>query len=91
MAESAVLYQGYGMQRRAYGEQVVRAGCVLAAMTGNVGKSGGWASGIALQAGGGPFWNVLPLLKNPYYLRLNRSGEPSHPLYLPARLKPIPF
>ena len=26
-----VLYQGYGMQRRAYGEQVVRAGCVLAA------------------------------------------------------------
>ena len=64
-AESAVLYQGYGMQRRAYGEQVVRAGCTLAAMTGNVGKSGGWASGIALQAGGGPFWNVLPLLENP--------------------------
>jgi len=32
-----VLYQGYGMQRRAYGEQVVRAGCVLAALTGNVG------------------------------------------------------
>ena len=64
-AESAVLYQGYGMQRRAYGEQVVRAGCVLAAITGNVGKSGGWASGIALQAGGGPFWNVLPLLDNP--------------------------
>ena len=24
-----VLYQGYGMQRRAFGEQVVRAGCVL--------------------------------------------------------------
>ncbi len=64
-AESAVLYQGYGMQRRAYGEQVVRAGCVLAAMTGNVGKPGGWASGIALQAGGGPSWNVLPLGKNP--------------------------
>ena len=52
-AESAVLYQGYGMQRRAYGEQVVRGGCVLAAITGNVGKSGGWASGMALQAGGG--------------------------------------
>ena len=64
-AEAAVLYQGYGMQRRAYGEQVVRAGCVLAAITGNVGKSGGWASGIALQAGGGPFWNVLPLGENP--------------------------
>jgi len=64
-AESAVLYQGYGMQRRAYGEQVVRGGCVLAAITGNVGKSGGWASGIALQAGGGPFWNVFPVLENP--------------------------
>ena len=38
-----VLYQGYGMQRRAYGEQVVRAGCVLAALTGNVGIPGGWA------------------------------------------------
>ncbi len=35
-----VLYQGYGMQRRAYGEQVVRAGCVLAAITGNVGVAG---------------------------------------------------
>ena len=41
-----VLYQGYGMQRRAYGEQVVRAGCVLAAITGNVGVPGGWAGGL---------------------------------------------
>jgi anaerobic dimethyl sulfoxide reductase subunit A len=64
-AETAVLYQGYGMQRRAYGEQVVRAGCVLAAITGNVGNSGGWASGIALQPGGGPFWNIFPVLDNP--------------------------
>jgi anaerobic dimethyl sulfoxide reductase subunit A len=64
-AEAAVLYQGYGMQRRAYGEQAVRAGCVLAAMTGNVGIPGGWASGIALQAGGGPFWNIFPVLENP--------------------------
>jgi len=61
----AVLYQGYGMQRRAYGEQVVRGGCVLAAITGNVGIPGGWASGIALQAGGGPQWNVFPTLENP--------------------------
>jgi anaerobic dimethyl sulfoxide reductase subunit A len=61
-----VLYQGYGMQRRAYGEQVVRAGCVLAAITGNVGISGGWASGIALQApDGGPFWLVFPTGQNP--------------------------
>ena len=65
-AESAVLYQGYGMQRRAYGEQVVRGGCVLAALSGNVGKPGGWASGIALQANnGGPLWSIFPTLQNP--------------------------
>jgi anaerobic dimethyl sulfoxide reductase subunit A len=61
-----VLYQGYGMQRRAYGEQVVRAGCVLAAITGNVGIPGGWASGLGLQApDGGPSWTVFPLEENP--------------------------
>jgi anaerobic dimethyl sulfoxide reductase subunit A len=66
IAKPAVLYQGYGMQRRAYGEQVVRAGCVLAAITGNVGIPGGWASGLALQApDGGPFWNVFPTEENP--------------------------
>jgi len=62
----AVLYQGYGMQRRAYGEQVVRAGCVLAAITGNVGIPGGWASGLGLQApDGGPQWTVFPTGENP--------------------------
>jgi anaerobic dimethyl sulfoxide reductase subunit A len=62
----SVLYQGYGMQRRAYGEQVVIAGCVLPAITGNVGIPGGWAGGIALQADdGGPFWNVFPTGPNP--------------------------
>ena len=62
----AVLYQGYGMQRRAYGEQVVRAGCVLAAITGNVGIPGGWASGLGTQApDGGPMWTVFPLGENP--------------------------
>jgi anaerobic dimethyl sulfoxide reductase subunit A len=62
----AVLYQGYGMQRRAYGEQVVRAGCVLAAITGNVGIPGGWASGLGLQADdGGPSWTIFPLGENP--------------------------
>ncbi|MEJ2559572.1 MAG: molybdopterin-dependent oxidoreductase, partial [Anaerolineae bacterium] len=61
-----VLYQGYGMQRRAYGEQVVRAGCVLAAITGNVGIPGGWASGLGLQApDGGPFGNAFPMGENP--------------------------
>ena len=61
----AVLYQGYGMQRRAYGEQVVRAGCVLAAITGNVGVHGGWASGLANQPDGGCAWYVFPTGENP--------------------------
>jgi anaerobic dimethyl sulfoxide reductase subunit A len=61
-----VLYQGYGMQRRAYGEQVVRAGCVLAAITGNVGIHGGWASGLGTQApDGGPLWTIFPTGENP--------------------------
>jgi len=61
-----VLYQGYGMQRRAYGEQAVRAGCVLAALTGNVGVPGGWASGLALQApDGGPLEILFPTGPNP--------------------------
>ena len=61
-----VLYQGYGMQRRAYGEQVVRAGCALAAITGNVGLPGGWASGLANQPDGGGRWNIFPTGENPY-------------------------
>jgi anaerobic dimethyl sulfoxide reductase subunit A len=62
----AILYQGYGMQRRAYGEQVVRAGCVLAAITGNIGIPGGWASGLGLQApDGGCLWTVFPTGDNP--------------------------
>ncbi len=62
----SVLYQGYGMQRRAYGEQVVRLGCVLAAITGNVGVAGGWASGLGLQApDGGGLWTVFPTGENP--------------------------
>jgi anaerobic dimethyl sulfoxide reductase subunit A len=61
-----MLYQGYGMQRRAYGEQVVRAGCALAAITGNVGVSGGWAGGLGLQApDGGTAWLGFPIGENP--------------------------
>jgi len=44
------LIQGYGPQRHAYGEQVARGGAMLAAMTGNVGVKGGWASGAGFQA-----------------------------------------
>jgi anaerobic dimethyl sulfoxide reductase subunit A len=62
----SVLYQGYGMQRRAYGEQVVRAGCVLAAITGNVGIPGGWAGGLGLPTpDGGGLWTVFPTGENP--------------------------
>jgi len=62
----AMLYSGYGLQRRAYGEQAVRAACVLAALTGNIGVHGGWASGLGNQApDGGPFWLVFPVGENP--------------------------
>lgn len=43
----AALMQGYGAQRHAYGEQSARGGILLACMTGNVGVSGGCASGVA--------------------------------------------
>lgn len=46
-AKPAALIQGYGAQRHAYGEQSARGGILLACMTGNVGISGGWASGVA--------------------------------------------
>jgi anaerobic dimethyl sulfoxide reductase subunit A len=66
----AVLYQGYAMQRRAYGEQVVRAGMALAAIAGHVGVPGGWASGLSSQPTAGPFWSVFPEGENPYGLRI---------------------
>ena len=65
-----VLYQGYGMQRRAYGEQVVRAGCVLAAITGNVGIAGGWAGGIAFPPDGGRQGDFFPVGENPVPARI---------------------
>lgn len=44
-AKPAALMQGYGGQRHANGEQFTRGGITLACLTGNVGISGGWASG----------------------------------------------
>lgn len=41
----AALIPGYGMQRHANGEQSVRGAVALACLTGNVGRSGGWAAG----------------------------------------------
>ncbi len=34
---------------------------------------------------------ALPGFERIHYLRLTRSGQPSHPLYLPKNLTPIPF
>ncbi len=47
LAKPAALMQGYGGQRHANGEQFTRGGIMLACLTGNVGISGGWASGAA--------------------------------------------
>lgn len=44
----SALIQGLGSQRHSNGEQSVRSGTMLACLTGNVGKSGGWASGCGL-------------------------------------------
>ncbi|PLR98832.1 DMSO/selenate family reductase complex A subunit [Bacillus sp. T33-2] len=41
----AALIQGWGPQRHAYGEQIMRGGAQLACLTGNVGNLGGWAAG----------------------------------------------
>lgn len=43
------LIQGFGSQRHAYGEQPPRSAAALAAMTGNIGIAGGWASGCGAQ------------------------------------------
>jgi anaerobic dimethyl sulfoxide reductase subunit A len=45
----AILYQGYGLQRRAFGESTVFAGISLAVITGNAGIAGGHASGMAME------------------------------------------
>lgn len=34
---------------------------------------------------------VLTMLEKPHYLKLNKSGEPAHPLYLARTLRPISF
>lgn len=35
--------------------------------------------------------NVLEFIKNVQCLKINNSGEPSHPLYIPANTVPIPY
>ncbi len=69
-AKPAQLLQGLGPQRHAHGEQSVRAGIVLACMTGNLGKlGGGWGGGEGgrtLSVGVGE----LPTGSNPVKARI---------------------
>lgn len=44
-AKPAALIQGWGPQRHGCGERTARGATLLAALTGNIGKRGGWASG----------------------------------------------
>lgn len=63
-SKPAALIQGWGPQRHANGEQAVRSGTMLACLTGNVGISGGWASGFgAVSRHRNP---AFPLPENPY-------------------------
>ncbi len=52
-SKPAALIQGWGPQRHAYGEQVMRGGAQLACLTGNVGKLGGWAAGTGYYSRSG--------------------------------------
>lgn len=62
-AKPAALMQGYGGQRHMNGEQFTRGGVALACLTGNVGISGGWASGAGqCQAMNYP---AMPGVENP--------------------------
>lgn len=60
----AALLQGFGPQRHSYGEQPVRGGTVLAALTGSVGIKGGSASGAGYTDRHGV--GSVPIGKNPF-------------------------
>lgn len=60
-----VITQGLGPQRRAYGEQFVRAVPILAAMSGNVGISGGGAGLLSMFSGSYFPMGGIPTPENP--------------------------
>ena len=67
-ARPAALIQGLGAQRHAYGEQGARGGMLLACMTGNVGKWGGWACGNgAVEGHENP---AFPCPENPFKMSI---------------------
>lgn len=64
LVKPAALVQGAGPQRHANGEQIVRGGTVLAALTGNIGIKGGFASGAAFF--GRQNIPAVPIPENPF-------------------------
>ena len=64
LTKPCALFQGWGMQRRAYGEQPVRALPILAAMTGNIGVKGG-STGMAIGGGASIRMGSFPAGENP--------------------------
>lgn len=67
-AKPGVLMPGYGPQRNQNGEQTVRCCIALAALTGNIGVSGGWAgSGAWIEL---PPMPEMPAVENPYKAKI---------------------
>lgn len=63
-ARPCAIIQGYGPQRNAYGEQSARGIMMLAALTGNVGISGGWSGGSLTRKN--PPTPSMPEVENPF-------------------------
>ncbi len=71
-SKPAALVQGFGPQRHANGEQNVRSSTMLPCLTGNVGISGGWASGKGM----------MERHKNPEFPALENSCKAAIPCFM---------